>query len=100
MPRMIKVVGDSMSPTLTDGDYILSIKPRSLRPGFVYVVNHTDLGRIIKRLERVEVDRTFFKGDNPTSTPGAVMGPVAKDRIIGRAILRISKDGLKLLPNK
>ena len=100
MPRLIKVVGDSMSPTLVGGDYILTLKPWSMRPGFIYMVNHSDLGQIIKRLERIENDRYFFKGDNSTSTPSAVMGPVTKDRVIGCAIFRISKSGLNYLLNK
>lgn len=89
MPRLIKVVGDSMSPTLKDGDYVLIIKPRRVRPGFLYVVNHSDLGWIIKRLDRIESDRYFFKGDNPNSTPSAVIGPVTKNRIIGRVMFKI-----------
>ena len=100
MLRLIKVVGDSMSPIIVSGDYILTLKPRSLRSGFIYVVNHSDLGQIIKRLERIENDRCFFKGDNSTSTPSTLMGPVTKDRVVGRAILRISKSGLNNLPNK
>jgi len=89
MIRLTKVVGDSMSPALNNGDYILTIKPRSVRPGFVYVINHADLGRIVKRLERIEDDLYYFKGDNPKSTPGAVIGPVTRGRIIGRMILKI-----------
>ncbi len=100
MIRLVKVVGDSMSPTLNDGDYIVTIKPRSVRPGFIYVINHSDLGRIVKRLERIENNRYFLKGDNPKSTPRTVMGPVANDRIIGRVFLKISKCGLRQLLNK
>ena len=100
MLRLIKVVGDSMFPTLKGGDYVLTIKPRSIRPGFIYVVNHSDLGRILKRLEQTKDGQYLFVGDNPKSTPSAVMGPVAKDRIIGYALLRISKNGLKRLRNK
>lgn len=87
--KLVKIIGDSMSPELNDGDYIMTIKPRSVRPGFVYVVNHSDLGRIVKRLERVENDRYFFEGDNPKSTPGAVIGPVTRKRIIGRMVFKI-----------
>jgi len=89
MIRLIKVVGDSMSPALNDGDYILTIKPWSVRPGFIYVVNHSDLGRIVKRLDRIENGRYYFSGDNPKSTPGAVIGPVTRARIIGRMLLKI-----------
>jgi len=92
-----------MSPTLSGGDYVLTIKPRSLRAGFIYVIEHGDLGRIIKRLEHIETRETgetgryYFKGDNPKSTPGAVIGPVAAPRIVARAILKISKYGMKKL---
>ncbi len=89
MIRIVKVVGDSMSPALNDGDYIVTIKPRRLRPGFIYVVNHSDLGRIIKRLERIEGGRYYFAGDNPSSTPSAVIGSVTRARIIGRMIFRV-----------
>ncbi len=92
--KLVKVTGDSMSPTLEDGDYVLIKKPRSYRPGYIYVVNHTDLGRIIKRLKSVENDRFIFKGDNQSSTPEAVIAPVSKDRVSGQAWLRISKSGL------
>ncbi|MBL4853289.1 MAG: S24/S26 family peptidase [Robiginitomaculum sp.] len=83
-----------MSPTLNDGDYVLTIKPRSLRAGFIYVVEHGDLGRIIKRLDRTQNDRYYFKGDNPKSTPGTVIGPVTAPRITARALLKISKRGI------
>ncbi|PHS41539.1 MAG: peptidase S24 [Robiginitomaculum sp.] len=95
--RLIKVIGDSMSPTLNGGDYVLTIRPRSLRPGFIYVVEHTDLGRIIKRLERVEDGRYYFAGDNPNSTPSAVIGPVSAPRIRERAVLKISNHGVRKL---
>jgi len=48
--KIIKVSGDSMSPALIDGDYVITKKPRSFQPGFIYVIDHIDLGRIIKRL--------------------------------------------------
>ncbi|MCF6221898.1 MAG: hypothetical protein L3J65_12370 [Robiginitomaculum sp.] len=97
MIRLVKVVGDSMSPTLSGGDYIVTIKPRLLQSGFIYVVNHSDLGQIVKRLERIEDGRYYFAGDNPKSTPDAVIGPVPRERIAGYAILAISNLGVKKL---
>ncbi len=97
MIRLVKVVGDSMSPTLSGGDYIVTIKPRLLQPGFIYVVNHSDLGQIVKRLERIEDGRYYFAGDNPNSTPGAIIGPVQRERIAGYAVLAISNFGVKKL---
>jgi len=83
-----------MSPALEDGDYVLIKKPRSYRPGSIYVINHTDLGQIIKRLKSIENDRLTFKGDNASSTPEAVIAPINQDRVSGQAWLRISKNGL------
>lgn len=95
---LIKVSGDSMSPALQDGDLILAktIKPRSLRPGFIYVVNHGDLGTIIKRLGPKSGERYMLIGDNPNSTPSAVMGPVGPSRINRRALIKLSR-GVKVL---
>ena len=95
--KLIKVTGDSMSPALEDGDYVLIKKPRSYRPGSIYVIYHTDLGRIVKRLKSVENGSLIFNGDNPSSTPEAVIAPVSQDRVSGQAWLRISKTGMCLL---
>ena len=84
-----------MSPALEDGDYVVTIKPRALCTGFIYVINHSDLGRIVKRLERIENGRAIVTGDNSTSTPSSVIAPIAVERISGRAVLRISKSGIQ-----
>ena len=86
-----------MSPALEDGDYVLVKKPRSMRPGFIYVINHIDLGMIIKRLNAEKDGRFIFSGDNPASTPDAVIAPVERDRITGRAYFRISKARIGLI---
>lgn len=97
--QLLKVKGDSMSPVLADGDYIFTIKakPRSLRPGFIYVINHSDLGIIVKRLKRLKNDMCIFCGDNQNSTPSSILGPVAKSRVTGKAIFALTKSGLKRL---
>ena len=84
-----------MSPALRDGDYIVTKKPRSYRPGFIYVINHSDLGQIVKRLSAVEKDRYLFKGDNQASTPSSIIAPVSADRIIGRALWVIGPSGIR-----
>ena len=95
--KRIKVSGDSMSPCLEDGDYVLIKKPRHFRPGLIYVINHSDLGRIIKRLKSIEGERLVFAGDNAASTPDTVIAPVNKNRVIGQAWLRVSPKGLRRL---
>ena len=86
-----------MSPTLEDGDYILIKKPRSLRPGFIYVVNHIDLGLIVKRLEAIENQSAVFSGDNPASLSDTLLGKVDVRRITGCAVLAVTPKGIKRL---
>ena len=95
--KIVKVVGDSMSPTLNDGDYVLTKKPRRLTPGLIYVVNHSDLGRIIKRLKSIDGDRCSFQGDNTASTATSLMGLVEPNRIAGHVIARVTTFGFKRL---
>ena len=85
-----------MSPTLEDGDYVLAKKPRLYQAGLLYVINHIDLGRIIKRLEHVENKRYFFIGDNPkASTPASLIGCVEQNRIVGQVVWVIGPKGVR-----
>ena len=85
-----------MSPTLKDGDYVLTKKPRLVQAGLIYVINHSDLGRIIKRLQDTKHDLCFFIGDNPkVSTPSSLMGAVERERIIGQVIWVIGPKGFR-----
>jgi len=85
-----------MSPTLKDGDYVITKKPRLYQAGLIYVINHIDLGRIIKRLQYTKHDKCFFIGDNPkASTPTSLIGAVDKTRIIGQVIGVIGPRGLR-----
>ena len=96
MLKLVKVTGHSMSPTLEDGDYVITKKPRLHQAGLLYVMNHSDLGRIIKRLQDIKHDKCFFIGDNPkVSTPSSLIGAVEKDRVVGQVILVISPKGLR-----
>jgi len=96
MFKLVKVTGQSMSPTLEDGDYVITKKPRQYQAGLIYVINHIDLGRIIKRLQVTKHDRCFFIGDNPkSSTPASLIGAVERQRVIGQVIWVIGRKGLR-----
>jgi nickel-type superoxide dismutase maturation protease len=97
MFRLIKVAGDSMSPALRDGDYILIKKARSLRPGFVVVADHPRLGRIVKRVMALDENGITLAGDNPSSTASVEIGPMQPEQLRGRAILAITPKGLQRL---
>ena len=98
MFKIIKVRGQSMAPTLQDGDYVLTRPVRTYDVGRVFIIDHSDLGLIIKRLEREAPDgRLIFAGDNPVSNSGNILGTIEKARVKTRAFLKISRKGIKRL---
>jgi len=68
MLSAIEVEGDSMDPTLRDGDEILvDCTPRTLRAG-IHVVRVDDV-LLVKRIERVGSERLRLISDNPAYAP-------------------------------
>lgn len=74
-----------MRPTLLPGDYIIVTKARSLRPGFVVLVDHSEFGVIIKRIKSMNEDSLRLEGDGHVTSSTREMGDVSPSRIIGRA---------------
>ncbi len=80
---MIRVIGDSMLPTLTDGDEILVDRRDAherLRDG-IYVLR-ADGALLVKRLVR-EGEGFAVRSDNPTADPVDLAGGVD---VIGRVL--------------
>ena len=82
-----------MEPTLSDGDHVICIRPRSLRPGSVYLVRHPRLGRMVKRLG---ADGRLC-GDSDDSTGPDRLGPIAECEVLGRAWLAVRPSGVTRL---
>lgn len=95
MFKLVKIKGRSMEPTLFDGEIAITIKPRHIKAGLIYLINHSELGRIVKRIGEAKNGRYPLYGDNAQSTPPAVMGNVEKERILRRLIWVIGKNGLR-----
>jgi len=79
----IAVSGDSMEPSLRDGDEILVEATASPPRGAIHVVR---LGEslLVKRLERPAPDRVVLLSENPTYPPVEV--PAADVAVIGRVV--------------
>jgi nickel-type superoxide dismutase maturation protease len=90
--RAYAVTGDSMGPTLNDGDYVQGLRlPRGwrptvlLRPGAIVVARRPDRPEIdvIKRIASREANGALrLTGDNPVaSTDSRHFGPVAPSAV-------------------
>ena len=88
--RVMAVVGDSMSPTIEDGDIILvdeGVKVEELREGRVYVIRKGE-NIYVKRF-RQGIDKYLFMGDNRDRAEKDViveMDDCDDFSIIGRAL--------------
>ena len=94
--KVFRVSGDSMSPTIVNGDYVLAGKYKSNpNKGNIAVIEHPSLGILIKRIDQVGEDgKAFVSGDNDFSTPQRIIGPIYKDWIKYQVRWRISPFGL------
>lgn len=95
MLSVIKARGVSMQPAIDNGDYLITKKPRLIKAGLIYIIDHIDLGRIVKRLERVEGSHAYFTGDNEASTPQSLIGKVELARIKAQVIYIIGPSGMR-----
>lgn len=93
----LSVMGDSMTPTLADGDLILvDTKVQSLVSGSIYAIRNED-EILVKRLERHMTGDIEVISDNPRYKPQVINAKIARRlwedsesplRIIGRVVWR------------
>lgn len=89
------VAGDSMLPGYRDGDWILIRRTQRVRPGQVVAV--PDPRRpdrlLVKRITGAGAGGWLVAGDNPAaSTDSRVFGPVPRESVIGRVVVRYWRD--------
>lgn len=95
MIKLAKVRGESMTPALTAGDYMIITKAWTLRPGFVVLVDHPKYGTIVKRVKSLENDEISLEGDGPDSTTTDAMGLVDIKVVRGRVRWAVTPKGIK-----
>ncbi len=90
----VAVAGDSMAPTLLDGDWLLCRRFDSaygVRVGDVVVVERPDRTGllIVKRVLRRDPDGWWVEGDNAdASDDSRVFGPVPERCVVARVLAR------------
>ncbi len=99
---LLRVRGNSMAPTVQDGDYVVGRRPsrrRPLRIGDIVVLEHPYYGRMVKRVRSLDAagGTVEVRGDNAASVAGIDIGPVPQAQILQRAWLCISPRGVRRL---
>ncbi len=83
-----------MTPTYSEGDYILAAKWPFMKTvkGDVVVVNHPGYGVIVKRVrEIIKPQSILLQGDNPQSVSSEQIGLVDKQTLVGKVIAEFKK---------
>jgi hypothetical protein len=95
--QLVRVNGSSMSPALSDGDFVLVISTRLWRRpplGCVVLAAHPALGPILKRVVRWDAQQGVeLRGENGLSSSSADLGVLPRSAIHGVACLRVAADG-------
>lgn len=94
MFKIVKVVEDSMSPGLVEGDFLLLLRKRWLRkiaPGDVVAFRLEPYGLMVKRVERVldSGSQLYVVGEHPRSIDSRTFGPIDSDSVIGKMIWQV-----------
>src|SRR3982751_5123889 len=83
---MRRVNGNSMAPTLVDGQLVVGRQTRDLAAGDVVIISHDGLEKI-KRIERHEGDLVYLLGDTPAeSTDSRTLGWLPAKTIVAKVI--------------
>ena len=91
--RGIRVEGDSMLPTLKNGDGILIDADAKIAVGDIVLSKHPFKKSVIilKRLAEIDQNGNYFLiGDNPAeSTDSRTFGALSPKHILGKAVCRL-----------
>jgi nickel-type superoxide dismutase maturation protease len=82
----LQVQGESMSPTLKPGQYLISWNWfLNLKVGDLVVLKKERL--MVKRAQKLRANEVFVVGDNPAqSTDSRQFGWISKDQILGKIV--------------
>ena len=64
LPMPAVVSGDSMYPTLNDGQSLMVLKTKNFKVGDIVISKHDEYGLIVKRVGKIEPNRVYLMSDN------------------------------------
>lgn len=95
MCRLLRVTGESLSPVLKEGDFVLISKVpfffRSLQVGDIVAFKQAYYGTMIKVVERISTDEDeiYVVGFHEKSVDSRHFGPISKKQVLGKVIFHI-----------
>jgi nickel-type superoxide dismutase maturation protease len=87
----IRIVGPSMEPAMSNGDWWIVRRTRRLRPGDAVLMVHPRRPEalVVKRLVRLDAEGWWVLGDNAEmSEDSRQFGAVPPDLVVGRLVRR------------
>jgi len=97
MIQILKVTGESLSPFLLEGDFVVVSKIpfvlRRIRAGDIVVFKQPGYGTLIKKVDHFSTDgnEIFVLGTHPESTDSRQFGPLSRRQLVGKVIWHIKK---------
>lgn len=98
MIKIIKVTGNSLSPSFFPGDFVLIRTSRrhlhTYSPGDYVVFNHPDFGLLIKKIKINNPAGNYIEAEglHPDSISPKKIGRIPYDDIIGKVVRRFPRN--------
>jgi len=92
-----RVQGDSLYPTVRDGDYVITWdKSKRISINSLLIISHPEHGTIIKRVASINSNgELLVSGENQLSTSSSSMGWIPPKQVLGRVFCQISKKKIR-----
>ncbi len=98
MPKIFRVTGDSMYPTLSNNDILVTCK-KKIRAGDIVVLNLPRFGRVVKRINSLGDGSCTLIGDNPSERSTCCSTAQNTENIIGRVVLTVRTGAMSVYKN-
>lgn len=91
MFKLLKIKGDSMYPSLKEGDTIFCMKPlfKTFVKGDIVVFRNEKEGLMIKELTKIDTNGYYVKGTSPYSIDSATFGYLQKEELLYKMLFKI-----------
>ena len=98
MPKIFRVTGDSMYPTLSHNDILVTCE-KKIRAGDIVVLNLPRFGRVVKRIKSLVDGSCTLMGDNLSERSACCSIAQNTEDIIGCVVLTVRTGSMIVYKN-